>query len=83
MVKPGNIHTTQRTAKRRNKKMKASDLIVGKKYWCVWAHSYGWFVKLATRRYCGKTETVAVFSDVSDVLIECSVKSIEHCVRDK
>jgi len=83
VVKPGNIHTTQRTAKRRNKKMKASDLIVGKKYWCFWAHSYGWFVKLATRRYCEKTETVAVFSDVSDVLIECSVKSVERCVLDK
>ncbi len=61
--------------------MKANELVAGKKYWCGWASRYGWFVKIETRTWAGKTETKAVFQDICDVRIKCNVESVEKWVR--
>ena len=62
--------------------MKATDLVVGKKYWCGWAHRQARFVKIRTKTRFGETSQVAVFQDICDCFIECDVEYIDKWVKE-
>ena len=62
--------------------MKATDLVVGKIYWCGWASCHARFVRIKKHTWCGKTSLVAVFRDVCDCLIECDVEYLDRWVEE-
>ena len=60
------------------------ELIKDKRYWCVWAHRYGWYVGAVSKRNwkTGEREIVHQFRDVCDCLIECEEQHIEKWVKE-
>ena len=59
------------------------EFVKGKKYWCEWAHRYGYYIGKVNRRNweTGEIEAVYRFRDICDVIIECEEKYMKKWVK--